>query len=330
MSTGKQTRTILTSLIAVLILSSPCYAAETTEKPRASSSGLVDKIGELGSNAAGGIYYFSGLSLIRSGKYKQALSELNKAIEFCPKNGAFFKSRGVCYSLMDQDAKCVDEVTQAIKLGDNSSDCYSVRARAYFELKDFAKCSADIAEAIRLDPNDANAHLLQAMCSLALYDTDKASRSMERAFELDPLLDATYSKTLNDAIATIKGYNESSETVKKAQAAVTEAQAEASKEKEKPTEKTKLTEKVKIKDRLKLNAAHTTGSETKVSGVAHTKPSFHLPKVLVYTKLTDASAQEHIQKEPAKPVPAHTVETFSGGAFSIREFDKDGHPINQE
>lgn len=328
MSTGKQTRTILTSLIAVLILSSPCYAAETKEKPRASSSGLVDKIGELGSNAAGGVHYFSGLSLIRSGKYKQALSELNKAIEFCPKNGAFFKSRGVCYSLMDQNAKCVDEVTQAIKLGDNSSDCYSVRARAYFELKDFAKCNADIAEAIRLDPNDANAHLLQAMCSLALYDTDKASRSMERAFELDPLLDATYSKTLKDAIATIKGYNESSETVKKAQAAV--AEAEAREEKEKPKEKTKLTEKVKPKDRLKLNAAHTTTAKSKDSSAAQSKQTFHLPEVLVYTKLTDASAQEHIQKEPAKPVPAHTVETFSGGAFSIREFDKGGYPINQE
>ncbi len=321
MDTAKQTAKIATSLLAALILSSPSLAAETKEKPKSIPSKFVEKVGEMGSGAAGGFYYISGASLVRSGKYKQALVELNKAIEFCPKNGAFFKVRAQCYFLMDEYSKCIDDAATAIKLGNDDSETFYVRGRAYYDLKEYSKCAADTSETIRKDPNNASAYLLLAICAVEFSDREKAVSNMERAFQLDPALEGSHSKSLKDAIAALKVCDE---TIKSAQDAVAEAN------KEKANTAPKTVKKTKPLLPPSSRAAKTTAIHGSTAAVVPTQTSFKLPDVLVYPQMSEVTEQEKVKREHAKPAPAHSIETFSGGALSIREFDKDGHPISQE
>ena len=272
-------------LLPALLLPEPISAAEPKEKASASkapsskppASKLVEKIGELGSNSAAAFYYISGMSLLRSGKFPQALNEFNKACEFCPANPVCLEGRAMCYLSMDKYQKCIDDLNKAIKSGDANASCYKTRGRAFYELKDYSKCNADLSEAIRKDPNDSKTYLLRAFSYVANNEVEKVTAH------------------------AIHGKPNSSP--------------------------------------VKATPSHVSSKETRVSTApadTQPKPSVQVPDVTVIpdsTVVSDPTAGSvplQIQREPVKPIPAHAVETFSGGALTIKTFDKDGNPNPQE
>ena len=89
-------------------------------------------------------YCTRGQSLIEQWEHKNALKDLNRAIQLKRDYAAAYYYRGVCHSDLKYDIKALNDYTKAISLNPNISSAYRERARIYNTLGDFENEIADL------------------------------------------------------------------------------------------------------------------------------------------------------------------------------------------
>jgi len=98
--------------------------------------------------------YETGLQLQREGKYKEAISAFNKAIEHNPKYMHFFQ-RGRAYMALNQYRNAINDFSTVINLNPSIRNAYFYRGRAFRNIGKKKRGLSDITKAANLGSGDA-------------------------------------------------------------------------------------------------------------------------------------------------------------------------------
>ena len=96
----------------------------------------------------------TGLQLQREGKYREAISAFNKAIEHNPKYMHFYQ-RGRAYKALKQYRKAINDFSTVINLNPSIRSAYFNRGLAYRQIGKKKKGLGDIRKAAELGSGDA-------------------------------------------------------------------------------------------------------------------------------------------------------------------------------
>jgi tetratricopeptide (TPR) repeat protein len=126
-----------------------------------------------------------GKSLMKEGKFREALAYLNKAIEGDNKNYEALNARGVVYYELKEFTNASLDYEQALKIKPDYYRPYYNRALLKVAQNDGQGALKDYAEAVRLDPKNAEIFVNRGQLLAALAQPDAALRDFEQATVLD-------------------------------------------------------------------------------------------------------------------------------------------------
>jgi tetratricopeptide (TPR) repeat protein/S1-C subfamily serine protease len=124
-------------------------------------------------------------------QYEKALTTLNKAIQFAPKNASFYseKARVLVYLKRYQDA--LSASSQAIELSPRAA-FYNNRGATYASLKNYPKAIADYDRAIAINPEFAEAYTGRSGTYYFLKNYPKVVADCDKAIAINPKLSDAY------------------------------------------------------------------------------------------------------------------------------------------
>jgi tetratricopeptide (TPR) repeat protein len=126
-----------------------------------------------------------GKSLMKEGKFRDALTYLNKAIEGDNTNHEALNARGVVYYELREYTNALLDYDQALKLKPDYYRPYYNRALLKVAQNDGQGALKDYAEAIRLDSRNAEIFVNRGQLLAALGQADAALRDFDQAVTLD-------------------------------------------------------------------------------------------------------------------------------------------------
>ena len=135
-------------------------------------------------------FYIS--SLVKLGKFTQAISLATELIEDNSKDTIAYAIRAKAYSESKEWLKAVDDYTKLLEISPNSK-IYSTRAKMYSAFGYTEKAIADYTQAIKLDSGDAPLFQLRAFANLKIHKKDDAMRDFNRSIDLDSTTAIYYS-----------------------------------------------------------------------------------------------------------------------------------------
>lgn len=126
-----------------------------------------------------------GKSLMKEGKFRDALTYLNKAIEGDNTNHEALNARGVVYYELREYTNALLDYDQALKLKPDYYRPYYNRALLKVAQNDGQGALKDYAEAIRLDSRNAEIFVNRGQLLAAMGQADAALRDFDQAIALD-------------------------------------------------------------------------------------------------------------------------------------------------
>jgi Flp pilus assembly protein TadD len=128
--------------------------------------------------------YQQGLLLQDAGKFSEALTFFNKALDLEPANPNYLSDRAVTYFHLNKKDLAIIDLNHAQKLDPNNPYRYSSRAFVKDSLGDLAGAIKDYEKCIELDPDDAVAHNNLGLLEEKYGYKQKAERRFKKADEL--------------------------------------------------------------------------------------------------------------------------------------------------
>lgn len=92
-------------------------------------------------------HYSNANALITSGKYDEALAQLNQAIAKDPKVADYFTLRGELYRNKNDCVNAIADYSKSIELNPNNGEVYYLRAICYYFTKEYDKAWDDVRKA---------------------------------------------------------------------------------------------------------------------------------------------------------------------------------------
>ncbi len=134
----------------------------------------------------GGLYLQRGLARIETGDFKNALADLNRALELDRQNRlAILICRGKAFLGLGDNPRAVEDFQEAIKLDPGASLAYIGRAETFLSMGDDDRSLEDLVQALKLDPMQPHAYFLRAQIYKHKKMKDEAMSDLHRAVELD-------------------------------------------------------------------------------------------------------------------------------------------------
>ncbi len=129
-----------------------------------------------------------GRALSRQGKEREALAELDRAVELAPGLPGVWFSRGALRAQLGDLSGARSDLDRALALDPKLGPAWVVRGQVRYDSKDPKGALEDLARGVELEPRDANAWFLRAQVHVFFEDYPKALEDVSRAVELDPKL----------------------------------------------------------------------------------------------------------------------------------------------
>lgn len=127
-------------------------------------------------------YFYRGFAYYRTGRYPQALVDLNKAVSA---NSEAFFHRGMVHKAIGDIRASIDDFTQAIEHGVNAVESLFNRAVCYMTAESYESAISDFTEYLQSNPDDAEAFTYRGLSYLNLQNYPSAERDLKKAVELE-------------------------------------------------------------------------------------------------------------------------------------------------
>ncbi len=129
-------------------------------------------------------YNNRGIAYSRLGLYRNALEDLNKAIEMKSDYADAYGNRGVIYSNLGQNLLAFEDFNKAIQLQPDFADLYNNRGVAYTKLGLYQNAVIDFSKAIELNPYYADAYYKRGVVYLEQGNMEFGCRDALKACDL--------------------------------------------------------------------------------------------------------------------------------------------------
>lgn len=103
-------------------------------------------------------YFSSGKAKARSGDFKGAVAEFNKAIELNPKDINYYLQRGMALGLTEDYEGAIKDYTTVLNNDPKQVFAYISRGGVYNKLKKYEKALSDFNQALNIDPENTEAY----------------------------------------------------------------------------------------------------------------------------------------------------------------------------
>jgi len=148
-------------------------------------------------------YLDDGISDFHNGKFKNALENLNSAIEIDRTSHLAYFFRAASYHALEKYDEAMLDYTKTISLNDKMTDAYYNRAKIILSRKDIQnpdvkKAIKDLERALELDPKFADALYALAAAYKKLEDYHKALEVLEKLLQISP--DHVFARALKKLI----------------------------------------------------------------------------------------------------------------------------------
>ena len=169
---GYQTSALISFLSGLLLYNSNKYDIAITRFQQALSQ--PDWSNEMLNQ--GDVYFYFANAYLDTGKYKDAISNYDKAIQINPQFADAYSSRGNAYAKQDQYTLAIADYNYAIQINPKYANAYFNRGDAYVNQGLYVKGIEDYSEAIQLNPQDEGAYFGRGV---AYFDQQRYSQAIE-------------------------------------------------------------------------------------------------------------------------------------------------------
>jgi len=104
------------------------------------------------------VFYERGFVYSQLEKYKEAIADLNKALEIDPKISSAFSFRGQAHFELGNYQQAINDYNKAIELNPKSAWAYYNRGLAYVNLGNYQQAIKDFTKTIELNPKNSMAY----------------------------------------------------------------------------------------------------------------------------------------------------------------------------
>ncbi|MBO9703793.1 MAG: tetratricopeptide repeat protein [Sporocytophaga sp.] len=142
-----------------------------------------------------------GVALANLGKNKEAISAYDKALKIHPNYVNALYNRGNSYAKLNQANTALNDYDQVLMLDPKYLSVYNNRGLVLKSLGKLKEALNDFDKAILFDPDNADAYSNRSMVKYALNDVKGAVEDNQKAMSINPNVTAAY---LNSGIAKCK------------------------------------------------------------------------------------------------------------------------------
>ncbi len=96
-------------------------------------------------------YFSIAAAFLRQKNYKQALQNIEKAIQANPQNSEYYRLKGICLRELKQPDKALANFNKAIELAPDNAMAFASRGIAFYNAKKYRRALRDLNKAIQLD-----------------------------------------------------------------------------------------------------------------------------------------------------------------------------------
>lgn len=136
--------------------------------------------------ADGDINHALGRALIEVGKFEEAISFLERAIEILPEDPDIANGLGIAYLECGRKEHAAQVLERAVNLSPDDAQFLSNLGRCYFSSKRFGEAESVLQKALEYSPNFSEAHATLAQIRWRLGDLQTARKHARKAFAANP------------------------------------------------------------------------------------------------------------------------------------------------
>jgi Flp pilus assembly protein TadD len=132
------------------------------------------------------IYNNRGNAYAGLGNYRQAIEDLNRAIEIKPTYADAYNNRGAVYIGLGNYRQAIEDLNRAIEIKPTYADAYTNRGAAYAGLGNHRQAIEDYGRAIEIEPGYANTYFNRGNSYRGLGNYRQAIEDYDEAIEIKP------------------------------------------------------------------------------------------------------------------------------------------------
>jgi hypothetical protein len=130
------------------------------------------------------IYYNRGAAYYHLGNYRQAIEDLNRAIEIKPGYAEAYVSRGLAYNELGNYRQAIEDLNSAIEINPEYAEAYYNRGITYYHIGNYRQAIENYDRAIEIKPAYADAYYNRGAAYLMLGNKDFGCHDAQKACEL--------------------------------------------------------------------------------------------------------------------------------------------------
>ncbi|MEI6805843.1 MAG: tetratricopeptide repeat protein [Myxococcaceae bacterium] len=134
----------------------------------------------------GDINHALGRALIEIGRFEEAISFLERAIEVLPDDPDIANGLGIAYLESGKKESAAQFLEKAVNLSPDDAQFLSNLGRCYFSGKRFQEAESVLQKALEYSPNFSEAHATLAQIKWRLGDLQTARKHARKAFAANP------------------------------------------------------------------------------------------------------------------------------------------------
>ncbi len=132
------------------------------------------------------VEFYRGVANSDLDKYKEAITNYDKAIELNPQLAIAYNNRGTENAALHKYKEAIEDYNKAIELNPQLVEAYNNRGNAKSNLGDSKEAIADYNKAIELDPQYVDAYYNRGNAKLHSGKNEEAIEDYNKAIELNP------------------------------------------------------------------------------------------------------------------------------------------------